>query len=174
MNKDTTKIAWYVAFYGLAGIVIGFISTSTAILLPAHNIIQHPDYWWEFLAPGIFGYTTNMTSYVIINCSFWLNSDRVKKLRNWMILFCILTVIIVVSLIIIYYLWTYGLKQNYPMPFQGSLLAYESIAILYILLWFCFPANWRSDNSFRHRLKFLYLALMFLSLIHISEPTRPY
>ena len=42
----------------------------------------------------------------------------------------------------IYYSWQYGLKSNYPVPFQGLVMAYIMRLGMFLCIWFQFPKNW--------------------------------
>ena len=80
-------------------------------------------------------------------------------------LYCVGVVAFTISITGVYYVWSYALCYPYPMPFQGLLLAFETLIIMYIQLWFQFPQKLRKDEKFRKRMKYMYHALFISSTI---------
>ena len=45
-NKPASEVPYYTAVYGFVGIVLGIVVTSVYILIPVHNVIEEPKYWY--------------------------------------------------------------------------------------------------------------------------------
>ena len=45
-NQPTIEVSYFVAAYGFAGVVLSCLLTSTIPLIPVHNVIEEPKYWY--------------------------------------------------------------------------------------------------------------------------------
>ena len=166
MNFDSTRYLHHVALCGiLGGVFLGFLGTFTITLLPCHNVIAEPQYWYEFWLQCELGFLPLFAAVSIFNSSSWMNTEAVKNVKNYIRLYMVGFVSSTISISSVYYFWRFLIQYPHPMPFQGVLLAFELLMILYIHLWYQFPKALRVNNSFRKRLKFTFHALLISGLV---------
>jgi len=46
-NEDTSRYSTCTAFYGLNGVLLGLFMNSITALVPIHNVIYEPEYFYE-------------------------------------------------------------------------------------------------------------------------------
>ena len=99
-------------FCSFAGIILGVLFTSTTTLWPQHNIIKHPEYWYEPIIPLVTGYPAAASGYIAYNYFYCLD----LRLDNpWKILLSIYLVGMATSFILSCscYLYTFS---SIPIP----------------------------------------------------------
>ena len=118
--SDVANIS-YVSGLHVFTILIGCgLAMSMLTLIPRHNSIDDPTYWYEIIFPagiGIIFYALNLIleSSILMErekmMSFWMHLKMISTyLLSWIIPFCCC-----------YFLWTAILQYNHPMPFVGSI-----------------------------------------------------
>ena len=118
MNKSTENVPAYVALYGFSGTLLSLATTSLLTLIPLHNLITHPQYWYEVIFPsGIF--ISTFSAFILLSCSYWMNVDFIRKKKHYFNLFFTLLASVSFCALLSYFIWTYILKYRYPMPFHG-------------------------------------------------------
>ena len=76
----------------LGGIVLSVMVSGTFLLIPMHNILEHPDYWYEYMLQVMFGYIPLNAAAIILNSSHRMNTDSVKTFGNWIALYSVGTI----------------------------------------------------------------------------------
>ena len=146
--------------YGFSSLVITLLTTSQFTLIPAHNVIHYPSYWYEFpLQSLVFGFS--IAAVTLIQCSYWLNIRYIKNIRTYLKMCLAGMVVLAIVSSSGYIIWTYVLQYRYPIPFVGYMFGYCNIITFYVTLWFQFPANWRRNTGFLKRLKYFFIAITF-------------
>ena len=146
--------------YGLFGIISSFLATSVFVLVPVHDVIIHPEYWYEVMMQTS-AILVIMSIFFVVNCSEWMNVDIIRNIRN---IFCVIIVVVTtynITWCLFYIVWTYGFKKKWPIPFVAYQVTYIAIFSGWIALFYCFPKAWRKDLIFRKRIKFFLIALSF-------------
>ena len=59
-NEPTTEVPRYVAMYGFVTIILTCLLTSIILLIPVHNVIEEPEYWYV----GMIGQSTSQIIFV--------------------------------------------------------------------------------------------------------------
>ena len=137
-------------FYGpLALAILTFGSFSTT-LVPAHNVITNPEYWYE----------------VTKDCIKSSSSLKVNRSKFWLIADLFLTMKLVESLGcgIIHMIWSIGLGYFEPFPFKWHIVFNLCFLALIARLWNLIPRQKRMDPTSRKKcLAFIgyYIWLMF-------------
>ena len=152
LRLPLTKFCSYIS----GSIVVSVGSTFFCSLIPAHNLLTHPDFWFEMLVPALPWSILNGVYFSFVASSY-MNINYIKKIRYILLLCalgCILAILIIVSA---HSLWTYGIGFQIPLPFTGYAVAYVILVSTMPAQWFIFPREWRKNRFFRKRLKFLML-----------------
>ena len=151
--KEIHKISYWNGLYAL--VILGWCvaSTCTVTIIPVHDILEYPEFWWESIflgtVPVILLAATvpfAMCVYVVFGEEFF-NSKLHPLLYftasylGWNICsFCI------------YIWWTEHIGYNFPMP--GYIVYSGAIGIvsMYMAFWFGFAGELRSQEEVRTRL----------------------
>ena len=147
-------------------IIIGLFTTAPLSLIPTHDLIEFPDYWYEHIFHGILSTSLGW----LLQCfraSYFLNISKIRGCRN-VLFMCLIGDLAMISLLIFSYnVWTRIYGYVYPVPFLGLVATY-SFRILYcISQWFSLPKVWRKNAKFRKQMKFFVCYILSTILIDI-------
>ena len=145
------------------------LNTCIFTLIPQHDVIKMPEYWYELVFIFISGYLLIGTLSMIFHGSLLMNVDYVKSFKAFWILFLSSSIAFALCYVLAYILWVYVLKYHHPLPFGGYICAILSVIALWVSLWFHYPLEWRNNYQFRKRLKnYILLGVMpiFTSFIY--------
>ena len=165
LGEDKTCMSYRTMSYEmLGGIVLSVMVSGTFLLIPMHNILDHPDYWYEYMLQVMFGYIPLNAAAIILNSSHRMNTDSVKTFENWIALYSVGTIATISTIMALYCTWK-GLGYDYPIPFQGVIFVVVLQIISYTFFWFQFPKAMRENRSFNKRLKYLYIAFLYSFIV---------
>ena len=165
-NKPT-KINWSKELaYGVAIIIVAFLFTLPMTLLPAHDLIQHPEYWYELIFHGVLSTTLGFI-FQCFRASYFLNITYIRRFRNILVICTVGNMATIFFLISSYHIWTSLCGFSYPIPFLG-ILATCSFRVLYcVVQWYLFPKDWRSNADFRRQMQYFLMYMVFTILTNI-------
>ena len=134
-----TQSSWPAFMFQILGtILMSFVSTFPWSLIPAHNVVHNPEYWYEIILPNASICVINGLFFLLITGTY-MNINYIKRVRH---VLAILIVNIVCSLVLhpfAYYMWTYVMKYKYPVPFLGFFIVYINWLAMFLTNWFQFP-----------------------------------
>ena len=160
LGRSVNKISLKYIFLEFGYLLVALISIVPFTLVPAHNLVQNPEYFYEI--PLQFSHIPLILSAAfILNCSTWMNVTYVK---TWINLF-LMTVSGLIAEFICYatghIVWTYVLNYQHPVPLNNYMYWYIIIGCIFNTLYFLFPKQMRSHGTFEKRLRYTILALMW-------------
>ena len=160
LNKQV-EFSWVVFLSCLFGItLIGFVSTTPITLVPAHDLILFPEYWFEVLFHGLIFLTAQNLYMCFVNESVLNVSYNIEK-RNIVQLVLIGMAASTTLMLALYYIWTYHLEYQFPMPFLGLILVSSMMFIFLPILWFKLPPEWRENSKLQRRMMlFAFLTIL--------------
>ena len=164
-SKNTSLPLEKFLLYCIIGILIPFSYLCYLTLIPVHDLLRYPEYWYEqFLTP--VGIIPTFAACILINCSFLMNIKRIKNLKNFGIgLFA--GILSFGAMGGFMELWaTSGYYK--PVPFSGFLGGYSIAMGNYISVWFSFPKNWRNNFAFRKRLQYFLVAFAISNILTVQ------
>ena len=77
------KISMKYAFYALGSIVFVFLSTFFVTLIPVHDVIKYPNYWYEMPLQASFALIPCVAGNVLFRTAFYVNMESIKTHRNF-------------------------------------------------------------------------------------------
>jgi hypothetical protein len=164
-NKPLEWKYWQLALTGFGGIIATSLSTSLYTLIPAHNVIKNPQYWYEAPLKWVLTFHPIQELKWMYLCSFYTNTRFIKTYRHFWVLYFFVALTGIIGFTMAYTIWVYVCKFRYPVPFIG-LLVFANINITTaVAMWYRFPREWRHNQWARKRLKFAFLALFYGSSI---------
>ena len=166
LNRNA-NFSWFECIGFLFGtVIIGFLSTIPTCLIPAHNLIQFPEFWYEILIHSLL---YNLIAYPFI-CEFAsesLNLTYLVSKGNIAFVGLMGTTTFYTCLLATYYIWTQILDYQFPIPFLGFFLSTFFIPLNRLLIWFGFPQEWRQNPTLKRRMLFYCLQGFFMFTLHI-------
>ena len=155
-----TSFEWvkYVS-YIFATIAIAFAMTFPLTIIPIHNPIRCQDYWYEML----FSFTPWAVLFSLewtINKSVCMNIDYIKSIRRTSMLAFVGIMVSHAILFSAYFIWTHVANYWFPIAHLGGYLLLSLNLILLATFWVSFPFEWRKNNTFRKRIKFLIVMII--------------
>ena len=135
--------------FSVVGLCILF--STPVILIPQHDAVQFPKYWYELLVTFSLTYPVQWTLLAILDNHFLLNIRRLASPKSGVVL--ALTPLLGFVLIYcgLYLFWTYKLGYNFPMPFACFISLLTFFPFL-LTLWYLFPKEMRMNKDSRKRL----------------------
>ena len=105
-------------------------------LIPAHNVLQAPSYWYEYHLCVIFGIFPISMCGILLQVNYWAEFRFDKKWCVYCQVCLIGTGVYITCYLFYYFIWTHVLGLIMPLPF--SLLITGSIAYpaTFIVIWF--------------------------------------
>ena len=167
LRNGPVDFSWLkLSFYTVGIVFFGALSTFPMALVPGHDLVKCPEYWYEILYHA--SVITIGTS--LLNCcltSYFLNMHYTLKFKNIANITLIAILLVYTVVVITYYMWTGLLSYQYPIPFLGNALFWVLTLPFFIMMWLNFPKEWRQDDEFRNRMKYYiaFWAIMILVII---------
>jgi hypothetical protein len=148
-------------------ILVTSASSFAFTLIPVHNLMLYPSYWYEFIFQGITWCIWIGIFYTYVN-GYYLNIEYIKGIRHTVVFFLAMIMSAVLVFICVYFIWTCALHFCFPMPFLGHAVYFSINFVAIILFWLRFPIGWKKNSRFRRRLKFWTLGISYAILIPVQ------
>ena len=129
------------------------LSSFIVILIPQHNVIKYPEYWYELVFISLVGYWCFLIINMTLVCAKVLHYPEFKSPKVMLDLFWTTCTAHISIYYCIYVIWAQYFEYNHPMPFSGYITSYLVHSIIIIRLWYKFPNLVRINPLFRRRLK---------------------
>ena len=157
-GKENVKVLYsdkVSGWYFLVGVFVLIMCTAVScfyILIPQHNVIEMPEFWYESLFVQIFGWWILYCARTVFDASMVLDLSQIKTFKT--VFKLSLTASITASIVhcFLYLLWSWILHFNWPMPFHSLISGYVTLFAIMVRLWFTFPKHTRSIATFRKQL----------------------
>ena len=162
-SKPSGGIPWFVVMYGLSGIILSILLASIIILIPVHNVLEEPHYWYESMITTNFNFILSAVACGLLYCSYCINIDYIKTLKHFLTFYCWTSLIFIILRVSFWFIWTCILSYRHPMPFFGTVSSSIALCFSQIVLWFQFPRQWRKNKGLQRRFGFYILS--FLSIL---------
>lgn len=165
--NESINSSWEQCVAYLLGItVVGFSSTLVLTLIPAHNLIQNPDYWYEILLHAVY-ICLWFVPMMCIQAASFLSSKRILFKENVLFIGAVVLAMIVSGLLTSYNIWSKIMNYQFPIPFLGVISAMNLMFIFPLIIWLRFPHEWRKNTKIRKRIKFFSLHIVYMATIPI-------
>ena len=165
--NEPTVFSWKQLSYNtFFTIMVSIIATTPFSLIPASDLVQEPDKWYEILFHGaVLIVVSNLGR--AFEAGTCLNIQLLQTTRNLSYFSLVGIFVMVLLLVTSYWIWTQTLFYQYPIPRLGTILHFVFYIPYIIFFWIIFPVDWRKNNTFRKRFFFyscycLYLIVMVI------------
>ena len=160
LNKPDDNWHYWEVSYTLTSIILSNVLCAIITLIPMHNTIVQPFYWWETVLQATFGFFSSCAAYMLLNCGYWMNTDKLKTWKTFFIFFLFIAFRANAIGCSMKMIWTEALMLPHPFPFFGMIIAYIAILMSFVGLWFSFPKGWRKTKDIWRRFKFFMYAIV--------------
>ena len=116
--QESNKFSYWNCLYALGIVATCVIQTSWNTLIPRHNSIVYPGYWYETIIAISFGVHVQGTVSTIMRCYIFFNLKSLISIKLMLKLFLKLVASMTVPYCFCYILWSVYLGYNHPMPFN--------------------------------------------------------
>ena len=168
LNKSIDKVSPKYALFAFVGIIPALTSKWIYTLIPVHNVIEYPGYWYELPLQLMIGYLVIWATYGTFACSYFMNIKYIRKLRHVLILWIILASLTIIFFGTLYLVWEDLLQLRYPVPLMGYIYLLISILGIIVAIIFRFPVSWLKHENFRKRLVWFSIAFFLAQLMYIE------
>ena len=132
-------------------LIVGILIPTPLTLIPLHDLVKFPEYWYEILCTGSYLMTLMGALLAIqfgsfMNIEYFLNPTSMKSM-------CFSQCAYTLSFLAITYLiWTHSYGYQYPIPFLAFPGLWLSKILGYIAIWFLFPRRVRQNKNLLKRM----------------------
>ena len=145
--------------YGILLIGLCVIFASPILLLPQHNVITSPQYWYEGMITGCLSFVLSLTLDTLIALKFYFKIGYIISIRLFLCLYIAAAIAAIIPYTLSYLIWTTILGYYPPIPYI-LLLGYIQFLVQYLTLYFLLPKHLATEREFHRKL----LAFMFSRL----------
>ena len=161
------------AIYGCGCIFAALIPTILIAIIPFHDVIKKPDYWYEFPLVGTLILLPTWIGSILFKSSCFINVRLLKRHRIFQKLYVMAFSVFWTLQGAAFIVWTKIANYQYPFPFNGFISTYIVTAASYLGLILQFPPKMRKVVHMKNRLQSLvvamvcsqYLVILYLPII---------
>lgn len=139
--------------YMFASIIIIIMSTFVYTLIPAHNLMVYPSFWYEVPIQIGFSYLPFEIANTIFRISNYSNIEFIKSNRVFQKIFMVMFVLLLAQSAICNMVWKDLLNYKIPVPLNGLISTLLIVFGVITAIWLTFPSQWRKNTPFLIRLK---------------------
>ena len=121
-------------------------------LIPLHNSIEFPGYWWEIIIIGISSAAINAVLNTVLECQLIFDLECFKSFKVGLRLYAYFVLVDIVTICMCYIIWTASMGYNHPIPYLGGILFIVLFIEQCIAIWFQFPYQLRNKTDVRKRI----------------------
>ena len=130
-----------------------YISSSSFItFIPYHDVIKFPEFWYEFLFPGIFGFSFIYILLILLQIEKLLDEPAIVNVGFLCQLFTIPAIVVVACHTSVHIIWSTCLGYNSPMPFVSCIDTIPMNIAVASIFWHYFRENCETDYSFKRKI----------------------
>ena len=159
-NNEIELSSMRLTLYPIFITLVGFSFTIPFSLIPAHDLILFPEYWYEAIFHGLMASSCFFTYQCVLAGSVF--NLRYPLVRNNILHILFVGNAVTLCLIIFpYFIWTQIFNYQFPIPFLNLILMRTLKILSLFLIWLKFPQEWRKNEQFKRRMGFYCLFDLF-------------
>ena len=145
---------------------VAFLFTIPLSIVPAHDLVKNPEFWYELIYHGMLSTTLGFI-FQCVRASYFLNISHIRRIRNVLSICLAGNCASVFFLIGTYHIWTTLFGFYYPIPLLGIIATYSFRVLYCVAEWFSFPKMWRRNEKLRKQMKFFLMYMVFTIMTNI-------
>ena len=166
-NKDENQSKQDNLFNGLYNILIlalCVLFSSPVLLLPQHNSIINPDYWYEIMIVGCLSFGLTQTFDTMMACKLYFKVDSMISLRVFTYLYLIGAISWIFAYSMTYLVWTVLCGYNHPLPLSLAVV-YIWFLVQYIALYVLFTRELSIRDEFRKKIRAFNVSRVYMLFV---------
>ena len=163
-REDQSLNFWYI-LCGFIGVGMTIVLNSVYTLVPTHDVMIEPKYWYEFILQLQIALFPLYAINIVLRAAYWMNVTFIKHFKHFAKVWITGAGMSILLSVIVFFIWIYILKLHYPFPFYGLIFGMFTIVVMYIVLWFQFDKEIRQNILFRKRMVNFMLATLSYQLV---------
>ena len=112
----------------MSGPFLASIAGSILCLIPIHNVLEKPEYWYQEIICRVSAGGILHISQILIRTEYWSNFVFVKRMKTYILFIGLHLVLLYGVSLVFYYYWSIWIGAFFPMPLNH--LACGSIALI--------------------------------------------
>ena len=145
--------------------VVSFLSLT---LIPYHNVILCPFYWYESIFMLVFGGAPSSFGLIVVQVKMIMEYQDMTAPTIFFKIFLSLAVIHALAHSLVHLLWSFGLGYNAPIPFSLGIDFYVVVVATWVIIWYLFPQNIRSKSTFPDRFKSYVYYMLWTAILPLQ------
>ena len=133
-NRTLSAILYNLSI--LSGPLVACVFGSFICLLPIHNVLKEPAYWYEEVLCRMLSSGFLVACQTTVEAEFWSNFRFEKRLTTYVFLVGLMYTLFSVCVIGYYYIWTVHLGFYQPGGLNHFIVGSISVIVVNIALWF--------------------------------------
>ena len=167
-TPNPNALSGWNALYGLLVLVFCILASFPLILVPQHDGIRFPQYWYELMISTNLTTTVSWTFAVLLDGKYLLKVKALTSLRACIWIYIVPTLFFDVCYCITYVIWTNGFGYNYPVPFTNA-ISYINFIPCSVAIWYQFPRTMRTNKEERRKIHAFLLCYCYSFLMHFQN-----
>ena len=106
----------------LSGPLLACVCGGILTLIPIHNVMEEPEYWYEYQIMEFFATMPLLMASILGISIYWCKFTFKKKFFSFTLTFIIGCGSYGICVMTYYLLWTYALELNLPCPFSLNIV----------------------------------------------------
>ena len=160
-NKSMRKVNYANGLLLFSALGACILSCSPFVLIPHHDAIRFPEYWYEILITFSLTYPIQWTLLAMLDNHFLLKVEALKSFNAGLAMVFTPIFVCVMIYCSLYIYWTYKLDYNFPMPL-GNLISLNLFFPFIMTFWFLVPKDLRTQKNSWRRLAYFVLYTLWL------------
>ena len=144
---------YWTIFYSLLIVIACLFSSFGATLVPQHNSLVQPEYWYEFIIAHGLGINAYFVIMAALRMQIFFKDDfSLESPIPFMKMYLAILLGHNGTSYIFYQIWTVYFGFNHPMPWLGYCALLGFVPAYFISLWYAFPVELRSNTQGREKI----------------------
>ena len=140
----SSSVSYWNFLYILVMLVGCLLATSVVTLIPRHNSIFYPEYWYEPMVFCILTVGLRFALATIAELYIFTNVEELLFINTFLKVFVGYSMSFALPYIISYSIWTIHFERNHPVPFIGYCVFSMNLASM-AAVWYLFPSEIRGQ-----------------------------
>ena len=168
MGHKAENCVWFQILASLLIVILAVLFSTPITLWPQHDVILHPEYWYEPICTIIFCICVLSAFNIGIECKYVLKIDMRSSLILQLRLLFSNSMGFLIPYVSVYLIWVCVMERRHPMPYIGELCLLIAQILKITLLWFLIPSRVIRDLGARRRVASYIVILLLRIGLHVK------
>ena len=167
-GKKDEDVDYFCGIKGILCLLVVFMLGSIQLLIPKHNVVQNPGYWYELPISYVIENCFGLTLFVIFASSIVFKTSYTLSWKAFWYIFICSSLSYVCPHLLLEAVWVYWSNYNAPVPFIGYICGVFGYLGSCVSLYTVFPLSWHRNGRMKKRLRALLTLVLLFGLTSIE------